>query len=209
VSEPSIVTKIRNLLENGVNDECKVVYLLVECRKLDDTYPRIPMPFALSLNINWAVHIHLSYTNTTLDFLNRVDEFAANFLADQNFAQQHNMFRELSFLESFRNQLAQFLAAYDLPTALCKNNDRWHEFLKHYAGVIEDGSLSCQAKKSDFKLLRGVSFTKGPWRKDAHIPFSLTWKMFLKNDKTLIADLWAGGPTGTEFLCHSMRIENT
>jgi hypothetical protein len=155
------------------------------------------------------VHIHLGYTNTTLAFLSRVDEFASNFLADQNFAQQHNMFQELSFLESFRDQLSLFLAAYDLPVTLCVNKNRWHEFLKHYAGVIEDGSLSCQAKESDFKLLRGVRFTKGPWRRDAHLPFSLTWKMFLKNDKTLVADLWGGGPTGTEFLCHSMRIEDT
>ena len=209
MSEPSIVTKIRALLENGVNDERKVVYLLVECRKLADAYPRLPMEFALNLYINWAVHVDLSYTSTTLDFLKRVDEFASNFLADQNFAQQYNMFREFIFLESFRNQLANFFAAYDLPTDLCRNNDRWYEFLKHYAGVIEDGSLSCQAKDGDFKLLRGVSFTKGPARRDAHIPFSLTWKIFLKDGKTLVADLWGGGPTGTEFLCHSMRIEDT
>ena len=98
MSEPSIVTKIRALLENGVNDERKVVYLLVECRKLADAYPRLPMEFALNLYINWAVHVDLSYTSTTLDFLKRVDEFASNFLADQNFAQQYNMFREFKII---------------------------------------------------------------------------------------------------------------
>jgi len=73
---------------------------------------------------------------------------------------EHRVLREFVFLESFRQQFRQFLKAYDLPTELCDEDSRWHEFLTHYAGVIEDGSLSCTAKGTSLKLVQDC-FYKG------------------------------------------------
>jgi hypothetical protein len=149
----SIVDKLRLVLTSGINDECKVLYLLAESRKLLEKYPSDPIPFALKLYCHWALHIDLTQPRTTLPFLKRVDGFVASVLAgNQDILGEHRMFREFVFLDTFRQQFAQFLKAFDLPTTVCDEDPRWHELLKNYAGVIEDGSLSCKAETNDLKL---------------------------------------------------------
>src|SRR5437016_11937076 len=76
-----IIAKIRKHLDNRVDTEYGVVYLLAEVRKvIEDEKPR-PWPLALWLHCNWALHVDLSQTNTTLDFLRRIDEFIMNRVA--------------------------------------------------------------------------------------------------------------------------------
>src|SRR5213594_2479644 len=61
-----IISKIRKHLENPVDTECAVVYLLAEVRKvIDDEKPR-PWPLALWLHCNWALHVDLSLTSQGL-----------------------------------------------------------------------------------------------------------------------------------------------
>jgi hypothetical protein len=179
-------------LGGAVDDECKVMYVLAEARKLLEKYPVDPAPFALNLYCHWALHIDLTRAGTTRPFLERVDRYVESILAGSlNIIEEHNMLREFVFLDTFRNQLAEFLTAYDLPRLICEQDARWNEFVKSYAGIIEDGSLSCNAG-NNFKFIREVVFTKGQSRtEDAFIPFDLSWHIGLLDRRTMTVDVSA------------------
>lgn len=205
----SIIDKLRELLAGEIDTECKVVYLLVESRKLLETYPPDPAPVALKIYCHWALHIDLEYPNVTLPFLRRVDDFAASVLGENNIAQESEMFREFVFLETFRDQLKQFFLAYGLPTGMCDEDQRWYDFLRHYAGVIQDGSLSCSARTESLRVISEITFTKGRPTADTFIPFRFCWIIGLRDGGNMTVDVGASAPNGTEMIFHGIRLHKT
>jgi hypothetical protein len=203
MTEDSIVTKLRGILRGPVNTEYKVVYVLTECRKLLDTYPHDPAPIALKIYCHWAVHVDLTLPGTTLPFLTRVDEYVASVLdGGGNMKLEHDMLEEFVLMKTFRHQLTLLLQAYNISTSICDKDSRWHKFLKSYAGVIEDGSLSCSAKKANaLKHVDEVTITKGkPANPDSYLPFELKWEILLLDKRKLTVELqagnWGGGGEG-------------
>jgi hypothetical protein len=204
MTENAIVEKLQIALSDAVDSECKVVYILAEARKLLETYPPDPMLFALKLYCHWALHVDLDNPRTTLPFLERADKYATSVLAgNQDMVEEHRMLREFVYLDTFRKQFKEFLQAYNLPTGICDQDLRWHEFLKHYAGVIEDGSLSCQAKAHPLKLIKEVVFSRGRTpanSKDFFIPFGLAWTIVLADGRKLTVEVQASASNGNEWI---------
>jgi hypothetical protein len=204
MTENAIVEKLQIALSDAVDSECKVVYILAEARKLLETYPPDPMPFTLKLYCHWALHVDLDNPRTTLPFLERADQYAASVLAgNQDVVEEHRMLREFVYLDTFRKQFKEFLQAYNLPTGICDQDARWHEFLKHYAGVIEDGSLSCQANAHPLKLIKEIVFSRGRTpanSKDFYIPFGLAWTIVLVDGRKLTVEVQASASNGNEWI---------
>ena len=204
----SIVKKLRSMLDNSTDSECEVSYVLCQSRKLLETYPPDPVPFALLLYCNWALHVDLDHPKTTLPFLKRVDEFVSSVFGgtEANIVLEHHVFREFVFLDTFRAQLKQLFTAYTLPTAICDEDNRWHEFIAHYAGIIEDGSLSCDGKNLSLKWVRDVVFTKGRARNNTHIPFDLSWHIGLLDGRSIDVDVNATKLAGMKAISHGLTI---
>jgi len=186
-----IVRKLREQLSTAVDSECQVVYVLCETRKLLEKYPPDPMPFALKLYCHWALHIDLTRTQTTMPFLERMDAWVFNSLHPEGHgtpADENELLRELVYLDAFRNQFRVFLLSYDLPTGVCDDDKRWFSFLAAYAGVIEDGSLTCAA--NGLRMINKVVFSKGrPLNSDGRLPFEINWTIFLKSGGMLKVEL--------------------
>lgn len=205
--EKSIVEKLHRVLSEPVDSECKVVYVLAESRKLLETYPPDPVPFALKLYCHWALHVDLDNPRTTLQFLERAERYTASVLAgNQDLVEEHRMLREFVFLDTFRQQFRQFLQTYGLPTEICDEHERWHEFLRHYAGVIEDGSLSCKAKAHPLKLISEVVFEIGRAAQNSYLPFGLAWTIVLLDGRKLTVEVKASAPNGNEMICHGTTL---
>src|SRR5580704_16073208 len=108
-----------------------------------------PQPFALWMYCHWALHVDLTHSKTTISFLNRVDAFVtrnvSNFTGKGPWSSVDDelLLKEFIYMESFREQLGAFLKSYDLPTALCDNDEQWFAFLL-VRSVIEDGTLSLE-----------------------------------------------------------------
>lgn len=193
MSRPDIVQKLTNLIEGGVNDESKVVYLLAETRKLLETYPPPTPPLSLKLYCHWALHIDLTKPNTTLPLLRQIDEFIDSVYgsAKPDRHLENQTFHELRVLSTFRTELRGFLATYGIPVSLCDDDEQWRTFLRHYSGVIQDGTLSCEAAKAkDLKHVDSVVFKRGrmrewPDRCEAYLPFDLDWTVNLKDGNKL------------------------
>lgn len=185
----SIVEKLAALLSSRIDSECKVVYLLAECRKLLDTYPPDPKPFALNLYFHWALHINLSYSNTTKPFLDRVDAYVASVKAgNKNIAGENYMHREFILFDTFRKQLREFLGYYVLPTAICDEDSHWHDFIECYSGVIEGGSLTFSG--NGLRFIDEVRFKRGRRVGDEMImPFNLVWEIYKAGKEVLEVDV--------------------
>jgi hypothetical protein len=199
--EKAIVAKLRQVLSEPVDSEVKVVYVLVESRKLLETYPPDPVPFALKLYCHWALLVDLDNPKTTLPFLEQAEKYAASVLAgNKDIAEERRMLREFVFLDTFRQQFKQFLEAYSLPKETCDNDDLWHEFLTYYAGVIEDGSLSCRAKAHPLKLISEVVFARGRAVENHYLPFTLAWTIVLLDGRKLTTEVRASASNGNEMI---------
>lgn len=204
----AIVEKLRAALDSGLDTECKIFYVLGQARKLLEKFPPDPPQFALALYCNWALHVDLDRPKTTLHFLARVDQFVASILGlkDEDLISKHYLFREFVFLDSFRSQLRELLSKYGLPMALCDDDDRWNAFIQHYAGIIEDGSLSCDGKNLQLKLVRKVVFAKGREQQDSHVPFDLSWQIELLDGRGLTFEGHAVAPKELQMMVTGIKF---
>jgi hypothetical protein len=191
----TIVEKLSKLLSNPIETECQVVYLLCEVRKLLDEPPR--RLFTLSLHCHWALHVNLSHTPTTGNFLAKVDDFVSNILGSHSRDETEQaswekraeeMFQYFVSLSTLRKELREFLMSYTLPTSLCDDDIFWFKFVTAYGGVIEDGYLRCE-DKDRLKTIDMVTFSKGkPTTDSADVPFSMNWEILLKNGDKFVFD---------------------
>lgn len=124
-----------------------------------------------------------------MHFLEKVDTYVLDKLnlgdTKETLLAEHALFQEFVYLETFRKELSQFLGMQALPTSICDEDARWFSFLAAYAGVIEDGSLTCQSKGPDkLKIVERVTFTKGARdTADGHVPFDMKWDILLKDKR--------------------------
>jgi hypothetical protein len=89
--------------------------------------------------------------------------------------------------DRLRSQLQNFLRDRGIRTDVTDNEDRWHEFVTHYAGVIEDGVLAIRAQDHGLKHVRQVTFVKG---RDSLgefnvLPFEMVWRIELLEGQRL------------------------
>lgn len=174
----SIVAKLREHLEDGIDTEPEVVYLLCEIRKLLDYHNVGASP--LRMFCNWAVHVDLHKPGTVQHLVLRIDEVLTNFFehpeTGTTMSVEGALIKELAYFDMFRAELLRFLQDAALPTDLCTADRQWANFLFAYTGVIEDGSLVANlnwVKKVTFRIDERVPLD------DCHLPFTMIWAVEL------------------------------
>ncbi|MGA8873444.1 MAG: hypothetical protein WB460_20030 [Candidatus Acidiferrales bacterium] len=201
----SIVEKLRTVLSENIDNEGKVVYLLAECRKL---FPEVnPVPFALNMYCNWALHVDLDRSKTTKEFLEQVDGFIDSVLrGSRDIRAENTALNHFVQLDTLREQLRDFLLFFGLPSALCDDDACWHEFVEHYSGVIEDGSVSCAS--GDLRFVEKVIFSRGQrQRAGSYIPFDLVWEIVLKGGRKIVVEGSASPlPSGKPMRVWTVRL---
>jgi hypothetical protein len=208
LTRDAIVQKLDAVLSTPIDSECKVVYVLAETRKLLKSNAMDFNLIALNLYCHWALHVDLHGEGTVRPFLEELDTYAASVLAGNPdiFTEQQTI-RKLAFLEAFRKEFRQFLHHFGIPAAVCDDNARWQEFLQHYAGVIENGSISLADNKLPLKVVREVIFAKGrPTEPGSYIPFCFEWTIVLRNDKRIVVELEASAPGGNEMIFTKLTL---
>ena len=204
-----IVEKLLAAISEDIVKESQVVYILAESRKLLEKHPPDPIPFALKMYCHWALHVELTKPGTTGQFLARVDRFVESVLAgSRDIIEENRMFREIAYWDTFREQFRQFLTAYGLPTAICDEDGRWHSFLRHYARVVEDGSLCCESKTPSLRHVSKVVVEKGEPRPGVNFaPFDLAMQIVLVDGRALTVDVCANAlPNGSPMLLYSIQF---
>ena len=188
----AIVTKLNGLLADPIDSECKAVYLLCEVRKLLDHVPSPKRPFALNMYCHWALHVDLHGKDTISPFLKQVDDYVHGKLVDpEDLRADHRMVQDFLALDTLRGQFRDFCQSTGIRTDLTDSDERWNEFVKHYAGIIEDGALAIQAQSHGMKHVKQVTFTKGrnATGEFDQIPFNMVWHVDLLDGRSLDIDV--------------------
>jgi hypothetical protein len=189
--------KLNALLADPIDSEAKVVYLLAEVRKLVDKTPARERPFALNMYCHWALHVELSGKDTITRFLQQVDDYVNGVLVGpEDLGASNRMVREFLLLDTLRSQMRDFFHASGIRAELLDDNDRWHQFVAHYAGVIEDGSLQILAPNHGMRHVKQVTFVKGSNAMGEFdtIPFDMVWHVELRDGRSLDIDVNARPP---------------
>ncbi|MBZ5602900.1 MAG: hypothetical protein LAO79_11390 [Acidobacteriia bacterium] len=211
----AIVGKLARFLQHPIDSECKVVYLLAEVRKVLERDDRGHAMGSLWMYCHWALHVDLDSPKTTEEFLGKVERWVTNTVAyltptgPWNFWEEFRLFRDFIYLDTFRRQLNSFLTSYGLPADLCSDDNQWNSFMREYAGVIEDGSLSAIGKKSALQVVEKVTFEKGnALTHEHHVPFVIRWIIDLNDGRELKTSVETVPRAGGKMTAHHLEIVN-
>ncbi len=151
----------RHLSSKAPLTEARVVYILVEIRKLlemlerqeeEDNYPW------LRFYCDWALHTKMDRkaAQRILCLFDRVHPLlCANQTLPHGLEQQ---ITEITNLRLFERDFDQFLTDYNLSKDIL--HDRWTKFVHSYAAVIEDCPLVVKAKGNTLTNINSVTLTK-------------------------------------------------
>jgi hypothetical protein len=195
--EDAIERKLRRELSSiEPMTEARIVYILVEIRKLIERKNQKQQYFALDFHCSWALH-------TTMDragaerILRRFDE-AYEPLKDRRLAELPrtfaNEFEATVGLKNFRTQLGEFLTAYSLPTNVIQDN--WTSFIRQYVAVIEDCPLTIKETAIPLKNITHVTVHIDEAQKEiteagqSYELYRIRWVSHGKNNKQGIFEIY-------------------
>jgi hypothetical protein len=139
MGEHAITGKLASELSNVFDSEARVVYLLVQIRKLLEIYSQEQKYSILHLFANWAVHNEL--TNKTAR--QWADRFQA--LHRLNYEEALKLKPYISFTV-LRGELDAFLLEHGLPCdKITANANSWRSFAGHLAQILLDVPLLIQS----------------------------------------------------------------
>jgi hypothetical protein len=143
----------------GSFSEQAVTYILVKVRELLDaersslaeTDQRVKEINSLKAYCDWTVHVEMTYAGRTKPFLKAIDDYV------QGLASDKKEIETLYYLEDFRSRLEQFLNEEKIPSDLTTNLERWVEFLRHYAGIVHNRTMTYEGPA--LTQVRRMTFT--------------------------------------------------
>lgn len=150
-----IVEKLKPILTQSVETEERVVYIMVEVRKLME-HANLPDNQLVTLRFfcNWVAHTKLTRGEGAEIVKLMNDLFAARLNDGQRMTEeQHQRLYSLFSFDTFREQLLAFLRAQGLNWAVIELLPEWIKFVKHYAGVVADCPITYGKKDLQLKWM--------------------------------------------------------
>ncbi len=139
--QQDIHENLRRLLAGGpIHDDAKVIYLLVDARKLIEHEKTLKRTLrTLEFYCNWGLHVQLNRPSAQafLDFVKPILTLNAAFSQEQ-----HDAFHTLLTLDAFRLELRSVLPGFGTNLAICDDPECWRGFLRAYSAVVQDTELA-------------------------------------------------------------------
>jgi hypothetical protein len=146
----------RQLSSKAPLTETRVVYILVETRKLLELQGELSKYPALRFYCDWALHTNMDRAGAQR-ILRLFDRAHPVLCAGQTLPQHLDReITETTNLRLFKRDFEKFLKDYNLPKEIL--TARWTKFLHSYAAVIEDCPLT--VKGNNLTNIKSVTLTK-------------------------------------------------
>lgn len=149
---PDILAKLTAELKAGITTEPQVVYLLAGIRKIIERDELGDELAALKFHCDWALHARLDRSGARA-VLQRLEEA---FVLLRAKIELHDLPRDvrtevdrISKMNSFKEELFEFLERHELPPLTLHYPDGWARFLHLYTKVIEDIPLVLTLKSAE------------------------------------------------------------
>jgi hypothetical protein len=131
-----IVEKLNVFLgkHSQFHEECEVVYLLVEIRKIlehdNETGYKL-----LRFFCDWTVHTKKDRKmEGIVEIVNKIDSLVSS--VDKITSEQNEQILKFLEMNELRKELSQFLISYSLPNNLCEDDHNWSTFVDTLAQVL-------------------------------------------------------------------------
>jgi hypothetical protein len=174
----SILAKLEAQLRDGIDNEVKIVYLLVQLRKLLEIEGEKQMYPVVNFYCNWVVHSKLSNSPIADTIIRQFDSYLQS-LAITSTPFNDSIFpKEVSRLtddKTLKHELELCLNHFGLPTEVCSLEAKWMLFKANLIGIIEDCPLTLMETKTQrtqyLKALSVKQGAEGPvWSFENHTP---------------------------------------
>lgn len=176
----------RQLSSQAPLTEARVVYILVETRKLLELQGELSKYPVLGFCCDWALHTSMDRAGAQR-ILRLFDEAHPLLCSNQTLPQNlERKITDTTNLRFFKKEFDGFLTAYNLPKNIIKH--RWAKFLHSYAGVIEDCPLTVTG--NSLKNIKSVTLNREEARHkikaddQRYILYRVRWTCCGKDDKT-------------------------
>ena len=175
------LTVLKTLVTKNFTQECEVLQLMVEVRKVDDLKEKDDSYKILKFFCDWLVHPQLTF-KPAQDILKGLDEFIEDTRRGINVEDKNiNFIGPLVSLKLLQYELAVFLTEHQLDTALV-NGDEWLKFLSLYVDQIERAVVKSKnptalgLKHIDSITIKKSLITLGaPAEADQRFNFRVVW----------------------------------
>ena len=135
--QEEISRKLTAQLNEGITTEVQVVYLLIGIRKLiehDNKWEQYP---TLNFSCDWVLHSKLD-RSAAKAILREFDKAHPLWKSEEKLPRElEDKIKDICGMESFKEELTEFLESYDLPP-IAQNVDGWSRFFYLYGQVIHD-----------------------------------------------------------------------
>jgi len=154
----AILTKISQLLNEGVDTEPKALYLLAETRKYLEGCSQVEKDKYTNLYFycNWALHIRL----TRSPAVKILDRFGSRFSNTNGLKEMSDIFKkqgkDFYYFVDLKKELHSFLESSGLSTELADSGKKWFNFKKLLVEILMDCPLV-----NDRGKVRSFSYERG------------------------------------------------
>ncbi len=150
--EDSLINKLKKFLSDHdpVTEECHVVYLLVEIRKLMDRIECKEDKYKiLRFYCNWALHTKKSrQLDVISSVVTGIEEsiFGGHASPDGQFWPSGNSHVQFIYKKELQQNMTKFFSKYSLPTDIF-TTDKWKRFISLLIQVLIDQPIELNGKK--------------------------------------------------------------
>ena len=176
-----LLTKIQHVFDGRFTNEMKVVYLLVELRKLMD-HARYRNPILRTFS-NWVGHTSLEkYVEGSSLILKEFDDLFEDLYSSQKVPRR----REHISLLTFRQALIDCFDHFGLSAPFVHDLSKWKQFSKFYCMIVGECPIVFTASRNTLRHITKVELRqteRGPiLKQNPSIQFpTVQWKVFLRD----------------------------
>lgn len=159
MAREEIIEKLNNFLlkQKNLNEECGVVYLMVEIRKImeHDNEAKYKL---LRFFCDWTVHTKKDRKmEGIVDVATEIDNLVSS--VDKITTQQNEQILKFFEMIELRQELSQFFASHSLPDDLCRDDHNWLTFVDSLARVLSGQPIMNPTKT--IKSIEIISHSSG------------------------------------------------
>jgi len=138
MGSPEIVKKLNLFLDkhNPPTEECHIVYMLVEIRKVLDRDNNHKYPI-LRFYCNWSVHTDKDSTREMKVIMNDIYQDVKKQITNPALVGRKTKVTSFMYMEDLQTEMGKFLQQYLLPETLLKES-HWIEFVKLLVKILAD-----------------------------------------------------------------------
>src|ERR1051325_9365202 len=150
-----LLTKLQNVLSKRITNEAKVVYLLVEVRKLMEREHYSDA--LLKTFCNWVVHTSLENRAEGSAFV--LGEFDQWFIELYDHKRKSDRLEHIS-LGAFRLALNRFFDHFHLTASVGRDREEWKKFCSLYCSIVSECPITFTASRAELRYVKQVELTR-------------------------------------------------